>query len=80
MLSSLHRNNLVLNSVTIPNKNHIPMNSEQLQEMVHWLNQQIAHLNDAIKEAHQTNNLGREVQYEGMRDAFMRCLNKLNNV
>ncbi|MBN8696033.1 MAG: hypothetical protein J0L87_05845 [Bacteroidetes bacterium] len=56
------------------------MNSEQLQEMVQWLNQQIAHLNDAIKEAHQTNNLGREVQYEGMRDAFMRCLNKLNNV
>jgi hypothetical protein len=55
------------------------MNSEQLQEVVQWLNQQIGHVNDAINEAHRTNNLGRETQYEGMRDAFMRCLNKLNN-
>jgi len=55
------------------------MKPEQLQEVVHWLNQQIVHLNEAINEAHKTNNLGREVQYEGMRDAFMRCLNKLTN-
>lgn len=58
---------------------HIPMNSEQIQEMVHWLNQQITHANDVINEAHLTNNYGRENQYEGMRDAFMRCLNKINN-
>jgi hypothetical protein len=56
------------------------MKSEQLQEVVQWLNQQIAHVNDAIIEAHKTNNVGREVQCEGMRDAFMRCLNKLTNV
>lgn len=55
------------------------MNSEQLQEVVHWLNQQIVHVNEVINEAHRTNNLGTETQYEGMRDAFMRCLNKLNN-
>ncbi len=55
------------------------MNSEQLQEVVQWLNQQILHVNDVINEAHRTSNLGRETQYEGMRDAFMRCLNKLNN-
>jgi hypothetical protein len=54
------------------------MNTEQLQEVVHWLNQQISHVNEAIQEAHRTNNFGRETQYEGMRDAFMRCLNKLN--
>ena len=55
------------------------MNSEQLQEVVQWLNQQIVHVNEVIIEAHRTNNPGRETQYEGMRDAFMRCLNKLNN-
>ncbi|MCW3070696.1 MAG: hypothetical protein JWO44_586 [Bacteroidetes bacterium] len=46
--------------------------------MVQWLNQQIAHINHAINEAHNECNYGRESQYEGMRDAFMRCLNKLN--
>jgi hypothetical protein len=54
------------------------MKPEQLQEMVQWLNQQIAHINTAINEAHKECNYGRESQYEGMRDAFMRCLNKLN--
>lgn len=55
------------------------MNPEQLQEVVTWLNQQITHVNESILEAHRTNNWGRETQYEGMRDAFLRCLNKLNN-
>jgi hypothetical protein len=54
------------------------MKPEQLQEMVQWLNQQIAHINNSINEAHTECNYGRESQYEGMRDAFMRCLNKLN--
>ena len=36
-------------------------------------------LNEVINEAHRTSNHGRETQYEGMRDAFMRCLNKLKN-
>jgi len=56
------------------------MNTEQIQQMVQWLNQQIVHSNESINEAHHTNNYGRESQFEGMRDAFMRCLNKLNNV
>ncbi|MFL5762390.1 MAG: hypothetical protein ACJ77K_00525 [Bacteroidia bacterium] len=55
------------------------MNQEQLQEVVQWLNQQLVHVNEVINEAHRTKNLGRESQYEGMRDAFMRCLKKLNN-
>ncbi len=55
------------------------MNSEQLQEVVQWLNQQIMYANEVINEAHQTHNYGKEAQYEGVRDAFMRCLNKLNN-
>ena len=56
------------------------MKTEQLHEMVQWLNQQISHINQSINEAHKENNYGRESQYEGMRDAFMRCLNKLNTV
>jgi hypothetical protein len=53
------------------------MKPEQLQEMVQWLNQQIAHINHSINQAHIECNYGRESQCEGMRDAFMRCLNKL---
>jgi hypothetical protein len=55
------------------------MNPEQLQQMVSWLNQQLIHVNDSINEAHLTHNYGRETQFEGMRDAFMRCLNKITN-
>ncbi len=54
------------------------MNIEQLQQMVQWLNQQIEHLNESIIAAHQTNNYGRKIQHEGMRDAFMKCLEKIN--
>jgi len=54
------------------------MKSDKYKEMVHWLNQQINHINDSIKEAHNMNNVGRETQLEGMRDAFIRCLNMLN--
>ncbi len=56
------------------------MNPEQLQQMVKWLNQQIINSNESINTAHQSNNYGRETQFEGMRDAYMRCLNKLNNI
>ncbi len=55
------------------------MSSEQIQEVVGWLNSQISHVNTAINEAHAAKNPGRESQYEGMRDAFIRCLNKLKN-
>lgn len=55
------------------------MNAEKIQEVVLWLNQQIAHLNEAINEARNSQNFGRESQCEGMRDAFIRCLNKLTN-
>lgn len=57
--------------------NHINMNPEQLRDFVSWLNNQVEHLTCAINDAHDGKNFGREAQYEGMRDAFMRCLNKL---
>ena len=53
------------------------MNPEKLHEFVIWLNSQVEHLTGAIHEAHDGKNFGREAQCEGMRDAFMRCLNKL---
>ena len=55
------------------------MNKEQLQQMISWLNQQIMYSNECINQAHQGKNYGRETQYEGMRDAFSKCLNKLSN-
>ena len=53
------------------------MNPEKLHDFVIWLNGQVEHLSSAINEAHDGKNFGREAQFEGMRDAFMRCLNKL---
>ena len=55
------------------------MNSEQKIQMVQWLNQQILHSNESVNEAHQSNEYEKETQFEGMRDAFMRCLNKIKN-
>ncbi|MBI4930112.1 MAG: hypothetical protein HY841_05065 [Bacteroidetes bacterium] len=59
-----------------PNKQQT-MNPEKLHDFVTWLNGQVEHLSSAINEAHDDSNFGREAQFEGMRDAFMRCLNKL---
>jgi hypothetical protein len=53
------------------------MNPEKLHEFIIWLNSQVEHLTDAINEARESKNFGREAQCEGMRDAFVRCLNKL---
>ena len=50
---------------------------EKLNSFVTWLNGQVEHLSSAINEAQDGKNFGREAQFEGMRDAFMRCLNKL---
>ena len=55
------------------------MNNDKLQELIRWLNEQISYANETISEAHRTNNYGRESQYEGVRDALMRCLNKLTS-
>lgn len=53
------------------------MNPEKLHDFVTWLNGQVEHLSSSITVAHNTKNFGREAQCEGMRDAFMRCINKL---
>lgn len=53
------------------------MTLEQLKEMVVWIEGQIAYLEMSIQEAQQTNNFGRKLQHEGMRNGFVNCLNKL---
>ena len=58
-------------------RKYILMNPEQLQQMVLWLRQQIVSMCEFMNEARKANNYVREAQYEGMRDAYMRCLNKL---
>ena len=56
------------------------MKREDLDEVIKWLRDQITYANEAINEAHEKHNFGRESQYEGVRDALMRCLNKLKAV
>jgi hypothetical protein len=53
------------------------MTPEKLHDFVSWLSSQVEHLTSTINDAHEKLNPGREAQCEGMRDAFMRCLNKL---
>jgi exonuclease VII small subunit len=54
------------------------MSLEQLQQMVDWLEHQIEYLDGSINEAQQSNNYGRKLQHEGMRDAYSKCLSQLN--
>ena len=56
------------------------LSTEQIEQMVQWLNQQIMNSCESINEAHQTNNYGKESQFEGMRDGFIRCLKKLDSI
>lgn len=56
------------------------MNPEQLQQMVKWLNQQIINSNESMNEAHYTNNYCKETQFEGMKEAYLKCLNKLSKM
>jgi hypothetical protein len=56
------------------------MDLEQVQQMIKWINQQIVYLNGSIAEAEQTNNYGRRIQHEGMRDGFSKCLEQLTKI
>lgn len=53
------------------------MTIEQLKETVVWIESQITYLEVSIQEAQETNNFGRKLQHEGMRNGFINCLNKL---
>ncbi len=53
------------------------MDPQKLQQMIRWLNEQINSANVTINEAQRNQNYGRLVIFEGMRDAYRRCLNEL---
>lgn len=55
------------------------MEREKLQELINWLGNQIENANKVIIESQNSRNFGREAQYEGIRDAFTRCLKKLSS-
>lgn len=55
------------------------MNAEQLQTMIRWLNEQIAYASSTINEAQQSSNYGRLAVYEGMREAYTKCLTRLTS-
>lgn len=54
------------------------MSPEQLQQFLAWLNEQIRHANSTMNESRSHQNYGREAQYAGMKEAFEKCLVKLN--
>jgi hypothetical protein len=53
------------------------MDKQKLDQIIRWLNEQINVANSTINEAQRTHNYGRLVIYEGMRDAYQRCLSQL---
>ena len=55
------------------------MEKEQLQQLVRWLNDQINQSNTIINDAQKTANYGKSTLYEGMREAFVKCLTKVNH-
>lgn len=54
------------------------MSIEQLQVLVKWLERQIDYLESSIESAEETNNHGRKLQHQGMKEAFAKCLDQLN--
>ncbi len=71
------RNLYIHNSVETLTPTPQAMDQQKLQQLIRWLNEQINTANVTINEAQRTQNYGRLVIYEGMRDAYVRCLSKL---
>lgn len=54
------------------------MNKKQLLDLISWLRVKLAESESVIKESKITHNYGRAAQFEGMRDAYLECLRKIN--
>lgn len=54
------------------------MNKKQLLDLITWLRVRLTESESVIKESKITHNYGRATQYEGMRDAYLECLRKIN--
>jgi hypothetical protein len=54
------------------------MRPEDLQELVRWLREQVETSNRVIEKAKNDHHFSKEVQFEGMREAFSLTLKKLS--
>lgn len=54
------------------------MNARQTRDLISWLRLRLIDAESKIKESQLTHNYGRATQYEGMREAYLECLRKLN--
>ncbi len=54
------------------------MNAQQTRDLVAWLKARLTDAECKIKESQIIHNYGRATQYEGMKEAYLECLRKLN--
>lgn len=54
------------------------MNAKQTRDLINWLKSRLIDAESKIKESQITHNYGKATQYEGMREAYLECLRKLN--
>lgn len=54
------------------------MNKKQLLDLISWLRIKLSETDSIIKESKVTHNYGRATQYEGMREAYLDCLRRIN--
>ena len=47
--------------------------------MSNWINMKLKFINAIIKQAQQSHNYGKEIQYAGMREAYLEFLQKINS-
>lgn len=54
------------------------MNSDKLPtELAGWLREQVQHITQAIDELEKAHNYGKATLCEGMREAYLQCLKKI---
>lgn len=54
------------------------MNKKQLLDLITWLRIKLVESEGIIKQSKISHNYGRATQYEGMRDAYLDCLRRIN--
>lgn len=54
------------------------MNKKQLLDLISWLRIKLVESEGIIKQSKITHNYGRATQHEGMRDAYLDCLRRIN--
>ena len=53
-------------------------NHTNVPELIDWVNCKLRFINKIIEEARASSNYGKEIQYAGMRDAYLEFLKKLD--